>query len=120
MSGQRHAQGGEGEISPLERHRHTLRFAPQQLRQPHVLEWVQPHEDAFMAAKRFTYWTADCTLPGAEIWHGATLQPIDQLVRPEGAPRSSTSMCMPGGRRWSEWSRARGQGIGRFQRINPM
>src|SRR3981081_3423134 len=89
MSGQRHAQGGEGEISPLERHRHTLRFAPQQLRQPHVLEWVQPHEDAFMAAKRFTYWTADCKLPGADICGAANLQPIDQLVRAEGATRHS-------------------------------
>jgi hypothetical protein len=34
--------------------------------------------------------------------------------------RSSTSMCTPAGRRWWGWWKARGEGIGRFQRINPM
>src|ERR1700731_327825 len=33
---------------------------------------------------------------------------------------SSTSTCMPAGRRWSAWSRAQGEGINRNQRINPM
>jgi hypothetical protein len=34
--------------------------------------------------------------------------------------RQHTSMCMPAGRRWSAWSRARGEGINRNQRINPV
>src|SRR5580693_2962462 len=29
-------------------------------------------------------------------------------------------MCMPAGRRWSAWSRARGEGINRNRRIKPM
>jgi hypothetical protein len=36
------------------------------------------------------------------------------------APGAHTSMCVPAGRRWSAWSRARGEGINRNQRINPV
>jgi hypothetical protein len=42
-----------------------------------------------------------------------------KLLRLQKSP-SSTSMCMPAGRRWSAWSKARGEGINRNQRINPV
>ena len=44
-------------------------------------------------------------------------------VKPESssvpAPQKP-AICTPAVRRWSGWSRAPGEGIGRFQRINPM
>ena len=48
--------------------------------------------------------------------HNATMECYRRAMIGE----QTMSMCTPAGRRWWGWWKARGEGIGRFQRIKPM